>query len=103
MARGWVLEDSEIDPLELTAELLEFARGMAGEKALSLTDDRETILLSAASEVEQYIGKAIFRGAGGAPRVATSILEVEAPFDAPAVGALPRSVGVDDRRRGTVG
>ena len=93
MARGWVLQDSEIDQLEVTAELLEFSRAMAGEKALSLTDDRQTILLSAAAEVERYIGKMIFRGAGGAPRVATSVVEVEAPFTAPAVGALPRSTG----------
>ena len=94
MMRGWVLEDSEIDPLELTDDLLEFSRAMAGEKALSLTDDRQIILLSAAAEVERYIGKMIFRGAGGAARVATSVVEVEAPFTAPAVGALPRSTGV---------
>ena len=93
MARGWVLEDSEIDQLELSDDLREFSRAMAGEKALSLTDDRQIILLSAAAEVERYIGKMIFRGAGGAARVATSVVEVEAPFTAPAVGALPRSTG----------
>ena len=36
----------------------------------------------------------IFRGVGGAPRVATSVVEVEAPYTVPAVGALPRSTGV---------
>ena len=36
----------------------------------------------------------MFRGVGGAPRVATSVVEVEAPFTVPAVGALPRSTGV---------
>ena len=94
MARGWVLEDSEIDRLELSDDLLEFSRAMAGEKALSLTDDRQIILLSAAAEIERYIGKMIFRGVGGASRVATSVVEVEAPFTVPAVGAMPRSTGV---------
>ena len=94
MARGWVLEDSAIDPLELSNDLLEFARAMAGEQALSLTDDRHIILLSAAGEVERYVGKMTFRGVGGASRVATSVVEVEAPFNVPAVGAMPRSAGV---------
>ena len=92
--RGWVLEDSEIDALELSDELKDFAREMAGESAVQLTDDRERILLTAALEVELYIGKMIFRGVGGAPRVATSVVEVEAPFTVPAVGALPKSTGV---------
>ena len=94
MARGWVLQDSEIDALELSDKLKDFAREMAGESAVSLTDDRERILLTAALEVELYIGKMMFRGVGGAPRVATSVVEVEAPFTVPAVGALPKSTGV---------
>ena len=94
MMRGWVLQDSEIDALDLSDELKDFAREMAGESSVGLTDDRERILLTAASEIERYIGKMIFRGVGGAPRVATSVVEVEAPFTAPAVGALPRSTGV---------
>ena len=94
MARGWVLEDSEIDQLELSDDLREFSRAMAGEKALSLTDDRQIILHSAAAEIERYIGKMIFRGVGGASRVATSVVDVEAPFNVPAVGAMPRSTGV---------
>ena len=92
--RGWVLEDSEIAALELSDELKDFAREMAGESSVALTSDREGILLSAALEVELYIGKMIFRGVGGAPRVATSVVEVEAPFTVPAVGALPKSTGV---------
>ena len=35
--RGWVLADSEIDPLELTPELQDFAREMVGESAVELT------------------------------------------------------------------
>ena len=92
--RGWVLEDSAIDPLELSDELRDFARAMAGESSVDLTSDREKILNSAALETEFYIGKIIFAGVGGAPRVATSVVEVEAPFNAPAVGALPKSTGV---------
>ena len=92
--RGWVLQDSEIDALDLSDELKDFARDMAGESAVSLTADRERILLSAALEVELYIGKMMFRGVGGAPRVATSVVEVESPFTVPAVGALPKSTGV---------
>ena len=65
-----------------------------GSRRSQLTSDRERILLTAALEVELYIGKMIFRGVGGAPRVATSVVEVEAPFTVPAVGALPRSTGV---------
>ena len=93
MARGWVLEDSEIDPLELTPELQDFAREMVGESAVSLTSDREKIFNSAALEIELYIGKMIFRGVGGAPRVATSVLQVESPFNVPIVGAMPKSTG----------
>ena len=94
MARGWVLEDSEIDALELSDELKDFAREMAGESAVALTDDRARILDSAALEIEFYIGKMMFAGVGGAPRVATSVVEVEAPFNAPVVGAMPKSTGV---------
>ena len=92
MARGWVLQDSEIDQLEVTAELLSFACDGGRKGALVDRRPANNPALRAA-EVERYIGKMIFRGAGGAPRVATSVVEVEAPFTAPAVGALPRSTG----------
>ena len=92
--RGWVLQDSEIDALELSDELKDFAREMAGESAVNLTGDRARILDTAALEVEFYVGRMMFRGVGGAPRVATSVVEVEAPFTVPAVGAFPRSTGV---------
>ena len=94
MARGWVLQDSEIDALELSDELKDFARDMAGESSVQLTSDRERILLTAALEVELYVGKAYFRGPGGSARACSTVLEVAAPFTAPAVGALPRSTGV---------
>ena len=94
MARGWVLEDSQIDPLELSDELKDFARAMVGESAVSLTSDRAHILDTAAGIVELYCARMYFRGVGGAPRVATSIVEVEAPFEVPIVGALPKSTGV---------
>ena len=81
MARGWVLEDSQIDPLELSDELKDFARAMVGESAVSLTSDRAHILDTAALTVELYCARMYFRGVGGAPRVATSVVDVEAPFD----------------------
>ena len=97
--RGWVLQDSEIDALDLSDELKDFAREMAAESSVGLTDDRERILLTAASEIERYIGKMIFGGVGGAPRVATSVVEVESPFTVPAVGALPKVDRRDRHRR----
>ena len=93
MTRGWVLEDSEIDPLELTPELRDFAREMAGESAVDLTSDREKILNSAALEIEFYCSRMWFRGVGGAPRVATSVLETDGG-NVPIVGAMPQSSGV---------
>ena len=89
----WVLQDSVVDPLDLSDELKDQARAMAGELAVGLTTDRENILLAAAAEIEHYIGKMIFRGPGGVPRVATSVLETDGG-DVPAIGAMPSSVGV---------
>ena len=90
MMTHWTLADSEIDPLELTPELRDFAREMAGESSVELTDDRARILNSAASEIEFYCSRMWFRGVGGAPRVATSVLETDGG-NVPAVGALPQS------------
>ena len=92
--RGWSLESSEIDQLEIPDAVIKFALGLARESALTLTADRQTILLSAAAEVERYIGQMIFRGVGGSARVSTSVVEVAAPFfELPTVGALPRTQG----------
>ena len=93
MTRGWTLEDSEIDPLELTPELRDFARAMVGESAVDLTSDRSEILDSAALEVELYYSRLWFRGVGGAARLVTSVLELDEAGDVPIVGAMPRSVG----------
>ena len=92
--RGWVLEDSEIDALELSDELKDFAREMAGESSVGLTSDRARILDTAASEVELYCSRMWFRGPGGAPRGTTSVVEIESPFTVPAVGAAAKSIGV---------
>ena len=92
--RGWVLQDSEIDPLELPDGLKDFARQMAGEAAVALTDDRERILLTAALEVELYIGKMYFTGAAGSARACTSIVEVDGPGDVPSIPQFPRSAPV---------
>lgn len=90
----WVLQDSEIDPLELPDGLKTYSRQMAGEEAVSLTADRAKIMLSSAAEVEFYSGRMWFRGPGGAPRVTTSVVEVDGPGDVPIVGAMPKSTGV---------
>ena len=58
--RGAGLEDSEIDPLDLSDELKDFARQMAGESSVSLTTDREHILLTAALDVELYSARCGF-------------------------------------------
>ena len=93
MMTHWTLQDSEIDPLELTPALRDFAREMVGESAVQLTDDRARILDTAALEIENYCSRIWFRGVGGAPRVATSVLETDGG-NVPAVGALPQSSGV---------
>ena len=91
MARGWVLVDSTVDALELPDELKDFARQMAGESAVSLTSDRERILLSAAAEVEYYCSKMYFAGAAGSARACTSIVSVSIPTDVPPIPQFPQS------------
>ena len=89
----WVLRDSVIDALALPDEVRDQAQAMAGESAVAVTDDRENILLGAAEEIERYSGRMWFRGPGGAPRVATSVLETDGG-DVPSVAAMPQSTGV---------
>ena len=89
----WVLRDSVIDALALDDEVRDQAQAMAGESAVAVTDDRENILHESAAEIERYSGRMWFRGPGGLPRVATSVLETDGG-DVPAVGAMPSSVGV---------
>ena len=89
--RGWTLEDSTVDPLELPDELKDYARQMVGESAVALTSDRERILLAAAAEVETYCDRAYFRGYAGSARTATSVVEAYAGANVPAIALLPRS------------
>ena len=89
----WVLQDSTVDPLELSDALKDFARAMVGESSVELTSDRAHILDTAASEIESYSAKVWFRGLAGAPRVATSVVETDGPGDVPIIPAMPRSVG----------
>ena len=91
MARGWVSIDSEIAPLELPDSLKTYSLAIATEKALELNDTRENILLTAAHEVELYIGRMIFLGDGGSARVCTSVLETDSSNDVPAIPLLPHS------------
>ena len=91
----WTLEDSTVDALELPDELKDFARAMVGESSVDLTDDRERILLSAALETEQYVGKMYFTGAAGSARACTSIVSVDGPGSVPAIPQFPRSTPVN--------
>ena len=92
--RGWTLEDSTVDALELPDDLKDFAREMAGESAVALTSDRERILLTAALEVELYCARMYFTGAAGSARACTSIVEVDGTGDVPAIPQFPRSAPV---------
>ena len=94
MARGWVLQDSTVDALELPDDLKTYAREMAGESSVALTSDRERILLSAALEVELYCARMYFTGAAGSARACTSIVEVDGPGDVPSIPQFPRSAPV---------
>ena len=89
MARGWVLQDCVLDPLELSDDVKTSALAMASEKALDVTADRERILVAAAHAVELYCGQAFFQGLAGSARVATSVLDVDGPGDVPVIALLP--------------
>ena len=89
----WTLQNSTVDALELPDEVRDQAQAMAGEQAVALVADRENILNESAAAVERYSGRMWFRGPGGVPRVATSVLETDGG-DVPAVGAMPQSTGV---------
>ena len=92
--RGWTLADSTVDALELPDDLKTYAREMAGESSVSLTDDRERILLAAALEVEMFVGKMYFAGAAGSARSCTSIVSVSIPTDVPPIPQFPQSAPV---------
>ena len=89
--RGWTLQDSTVDALELSDGLETYARAMAGESDVALTSDRERILLTAALEVELYCDRMYFRGAAGSARACTSIVEVDGLGDVPAIPQFPRT------------
>ena len=91
MSSGWVVIDSEIAALELPDDIKKLSLAMASEKALTLTSDRENILLSSAHEIELYIGRMVFLGLGGSARVCTSVLETESNTDVPTIPKLPQS------------
>ena len=65
------------------------ARAMAGEKAVALSKDRTNILIAAAAEVEEYVGRLFYRGLAGSARACTTVLELDAPGDAPMLAQFP--------------
>ena len=53
----WLLRTSDVDLPELDDETTAQAVAMAGEKAVALTADRTNILIAAAAEIEEYVGR----------------------------------------------
>ena len=94
-AVSWTLRAVTFADLVLDDATKAQARALAGEKAVELTGDRESILVAAAVEIEQYAQRAFWRGAAGVARGAVSIVNVhDATREAPMVPALPFSEGV---------
>ena len=85
----WLLRTSDVDLPALDDETTAQAVAMAGEKAVALTEDRENILIAAAAEIEEYIGRLVYRGLAGSARACTTVIELDAPGDAPAVAQFP--------------
>ena len=56
----------------ITSEVLDHAKGISREKALTFTADRLAILVSCAVECERWIGRALWPG----PRAAAAIVRV---------------------------
>ena len=75
----------------LPAEVLDQAKGVSREKALTFDPDRLHILLSCALECERWIGRALWPG----PRAATAIVRVtDTREDVPLLPMLPDVTGV---------
>lgn len=91
----WLPRSARIETAELPDAVQEYAKQMAGESEAAETSDRANILLSAALEVEQFVGRCLWQGAGGAARTASSELEVlQAPAEIPAFYELADVGGV---------
>ena len=75
----------------LTAEVLNQAKGVSREKALTFDADRMHILLSCALECERWIGRALWPG----NRAAYAVVRVtDATEDVPLLPMLPDVTGV---------
>ena len=85
----WLLRTSEVDLPELDTETTDQAVAMAGEKAVALTTDRTNILIAAAAEIEEYVGRLFYRGLAGSVRACTTVIELDEPGDVPAVAQFP--------------
>ena len=75
----------------LPSEVLDHAKGISREKALSFPADRLAILVSCAVECERWIGRALWPGT----RAATAIVRVtDTTEDVPLLPMLPDVTGV---------
>lgn len=69
--------DSTVDPAVVPTDVETHALAISREKALQMTDDRAALLASCVSEVEQWTGRALWRGsAAGGERTSTAVVEV---------------------------
>ena len=95
MTGEWLPRDATIDAPELPTAVKLQAQAMAGLSDTTMTADRLAILATAAREVEDWTGRCLWQGEGGAPREAVSELEVlQAPAEIPACYLLPQAAGV---------
>ena len=85
----WLLRSSDVDLPELDDETTAQARALAGESAVSLTASRAAILVAAAAEIEEYVGRLFYRGLAGSARACSTVIELDAAGDAPAVAQFP--------------
>ena len=80
-----------IAPPTLPPEVLNHAKGISREKALTFPDDRLAILVSCAVECERWIGRVLWPGS----RAATAVVRVtDTAEDVPVLPMLPDVTGV---------
>ena len=95
MTGAWVPRSGTLTPPELPDAVKAQAQAMAGLSETTLTADRLAIMATAAVEVENWCGLALWQATGSAPRTAVTELEVRAaPCEVPACASLPQTGGV---------
>ena len=91
----WLLRSSDVDLPELDDETTNQSKALAGESSVDVTDDRLNILIACAAEIEEYVGKLFYRGLAGSARACTTVIELDAPGDAPVVAQFPMTAPIN--------